>query len=759
MASYAQSSFLGGMNMAVDEARLGEDEYRIAYNVRNRFGDLRPTRRPLKIDGGLDSGNGAITSLTIATGGTGYSAGTLTATDPSGNGSGFAGSYTVSGGVINTVTITNGGLDYSEKTTIGTSHAGNSDASIIPTTTNNKVPFQAIYAVGDFMIIVQRGAARFKHRLSETWATLWDSSTNPTLLLDTNVEHIYIQAVPPGNSKFAYKAVDTTSDVVLDTSAAKLTRTISAIVVQDGINQPNLISFSSTELSATVTVRKAYTFAQHGTTIDGVVECEYVPIGKQMLYFNGKLYIVSADGKKIYHSVSGRPLDFVVAINTAGNKISSVEADSGADAVSYSVSYEVITCIAPLNTESFFVSTRTASYAVSPDYSRLLFGEPMFSKKYLFGASVVNQFSFVDVLGDFAFIDAEGLRSFNAVQQLRNEGRNSAFSLKVAKLFDGIVQTRGAAISFDNYTFFSVETIYGYGILVFDGTLRKFVSLDFLKLDDDTTTAPIIQFSKIDTDTTHEIYGVTSAGELLRLYSGAKYNDSFVQTKGFQTGDIRVEQKPVQLRTLMNGIEAWEYYSIKLDTGLNVSPAGVNVVHPATGTMTTGSSFVLPVEKIPYDLPIGTEIFFTGDSTNTGGTFTLTSAAVSPTTRLTGTLTSTGYINKTYTKGFVKFDASGTLKSALISNTRKSDTPGTISKTIVAPTTSGVKFGEKYPVMWNNENKLQQFLFSYQQGRSGLKLSYTLEWNTSGAISMITADTLDLTPKNPLMAQAYGSSN
>ena len=751
--------------MAVDEARLGEDEYRIAYNIRNRFGDLRPTRRPLKIDGGLDSGNGAITSLTIGTGGTGYSAGSLTATDPSGNGSGFTGTYTVSGGVINTVTITAGGTDYSEGTTIGTSHAGNADASIVPTTTNNRVPFQAVYAVGDFLIIVQRGAARFKHRLSDTGTTLWDSATNPTLLLDAGVDYIYMQAVPPGTCSFAYTAAGTSEQINLDTSAAKLTKTVAAIVVQDGLNQPNLIAFSSTDSSATVTVRKAYTFAQHGTTLtdpiteESAVQREYVPIGKQMMYFNGKLYIISADGKSIYHSVSGRPLDFVVAIGTDGNKISSVEADHGASVVSYSVSYEVITCIAPLNTDSFFVSTRTASYAVTPDYTRTLFGEPMFAKKYLFGASVVNQFSFVDVLGDFAFIDAEGLRSFNAVQQLRNEGRNSAFSLKVAKLFEGIVQKQGAAISFDNYTFFSVETIYGYGVLVFDGTLSKFVSLDLFKLDDDTTTAPITQFSKIDTDITHEIYGITSAGELLRLYSGAKYNDSFVQTRAFQTGDIRVEQKPVQLRVLMNAIEPWEHHAITLDTGLNVSPAGVNVAHPDSGTMTTGSAFELPVEKIPYDLPSGTEVFFTGSGGNEGGTFTLTADATAPTTRLTGTFTSTVTINKSYTKGFVRFDASGTLKSALISNTRKSATPGTISKTVVAPTTSGVGINEKYPLMWNNENKLQQFLFSYQQGRSGLKLSYTLEWNTSGAVSMITADTLDLTPKNPLMTQAYGSNS
>ena len=751
--------------MAVDEARLGEDEYRIAYNVRNRFGDLRPTKRPLNIAPGLASDNGEIVSLLVDTAGTGYSAGTLTANDPTGNGSGFAGTYLVSFGGISSTEITNGGSNYSDSTTIVTSHAGNGDAVILPSKKNHDIPFQALYAVGDFLIVIQRGAARFKHRLSSTWTTLWDSSTNPTLLLDTNVDYIYMQAVPPGTCSFAYTAAGTSEQINLDTSAAKLTKTVSAIVVQDGLNQPNLISFSSTNESASVTVRKAYTFAQHGTTLtdpitgESAVQRVYVPIGNQMMYFNGKLYIVSADGKSLYHSVSGRPLDFVVALGTDGNKLSSVEADHGASVVSYSVSYEAITCIAPLNTDSFFVGTRTASYAVTPDYTRVLFGEPMFTKKYLFGASAVNQFSFVDVLGDFAFIDAEGLRSFNAVQQLRNEGRNSAFSLKVAKLFEGIVQTKGAAISFDNYTFFSVETVYGYGVLVFDGTLRKFVSLDLFKLDDDTTTAPITQFSKIDTDTTHEIYGITSAGELLRLYAGAKYNDSFVQTRAFQTGDIRVEQKPVQLRVLMNAIEPWEHHAITLDTGLNVSPAGVNVVHPDAGEMRTGSAFELPIENLQYDLATGTEIFFTGNGSNTGGTFTLTADAVAPTEKLTGTFTSTGYINKTYTKGFVRFDASGTLRSALISNTRKSATPGTINKTIVAPTTSGVSINEKYPLMWNNENKLQQFLFSYQQGRSGLKLSYTLEWNTSGAVSMITADTLDLTPKNPLMTQAYGSNS
>jgi hypothetical protein len=61
--------------------------------------------------------------------------------------------------------------------------------------------------------------------------------------------------------------------------------------------------------------------------------------------------------------------------------------------------------------------------------------------------------------------------------------------------------------------------------------------------------------------------------------------------------------------------------------------------------------------------------------------------------------------------------------------------------------------------MWNNENKMQNFLFNFQQGRQGLKVGYTIEWNTNATLSMITPETIDLTPKNPFMTQAYGSNS
>ena len=664
--------------MAVDDSRIGDDEYRIGHNVRNRFGELRPIKRPEEISAGLAA----------------------------------------------------------------------------------DVPVQALYALGDFLILIQDGNAYFKHRLSETWITLWSQSTNASLRLDSSAEYVYVQAVPDsGGPTFTYKSKNNTDKVELDSSAGMLTKTEAAVVVQDGVNQPNLIIFSSTSVGATATVRKARTFAEHGTTIDGVVEREYVPVGKQMMFFNSKLYIISPDGKTIYHSVSGRPLAFVIAINSDGNKISSVEEDHGASALSYAVSYEAITCIAPLNTESLLVSTRTASFAVTPNYNITLYGEPTFTKRYLFGASVVNQFSFVDMMGDFGFIDAEGLRSFNAVRQLRNEGRNSAFSLKVAKLFEGAVQLDGAAISFDNYTFFSVKTSYGFGVRVFDGTLQKFVSLDQYKLDDDTTLGQITQFSKIDTDTVHELYGVTAQGKLLRLFTGGKYNDSFVQTKAFNTGTLEVEQKPMQLRMLFNGVEPWEYDAIRITDGANVTPNGQNSSHSSPGTLQTGSAFALDVEAIPFDLASGTEIFFTGSGTNEGGTFALTVSAAKGATALTGTFTSTGIINKSFTKGFISFTGEGTARASVISNARKSETPSTISKTIQAPIATAVSYGDTYPVMWNNENKLQNFLFNFQQGRQGLKVGYTIEWNTNATLSMITAETTDLTPKNPFMTQAYGSNS
>jgi hypothetical protein len=696
MASYAQSSFLGGMNMAVDDSRLGDDEYSFAMNVRNRFGELTPVKRPLIIDTGF--------------------------------------------------------------------------------TANQR--FQGIYTVGDFILLFQSGNAKFKHRLSNTWVTLWDDSTSSSLQMSANADFMYVQAVPGSTMNLERKAAsssdanDPDEDIKLTYNSSSWVKTSAGIVVQDGENVPNLIIFSSSNQTAAIEVRKCKQYTEWDATTR-----EYVPIGKQMMFFGGKLYVVGADASgnftQIYHSVSGRPLDFVVAIDETGGQIDAAEADGGANVVSYSVSYESITNIQPLNTDSFFVSTRTASYAVTPDYTRTVFGEPLFKKQYLFGASVVNQFSFVDILGDFAFIDTEGLRSFNAVQQLRNEGRNSAFSLKVAKLLRDVTQDAkaSAAITFDNYALFAVSTVFGHGVLVYDTTLQKFVSFDNFTKDDDTTCAPIVQFTKIDSADAHELYAVTMHGELIKMWSGIKYSVAHVQTRAFNVGDSRVDQKPLSLRTLFTEVKPIESSALQIPWSTSVG----NLFHDGVGTgtipifgalTTSATPITITVKAIPYTLAIGTIIRFYGYSAVSGysipndldngldGTFELTSAASVGATSLVGKLTTKSYVYWN-SPAYIIYDGSGTVRCTPISNGVAGQS--VISKTFPAPTFDGMNYASTYPALWNGANKLQSLVFNFQDSSAGWKVAYDIKWDNAATLSILNIETKDITTKNSLMTQAYGS--
>jgi hypothetical protein len=190
----------------------------------------------------------------------------------------------------------------------------------------------------------------------------------------------------------------------------------------------------------------------------------------------------------------------------------------------------------------------------------------MFKKQYLFTANSINQHSFVDLLGDFAFIDPEGLRSFNAVMQSKNEGRNSIFSLKVARLFKGVVQDtkKCAAVVFDDYALFACNTIFGHGILVFDTLTKQFVSFDQLTDDSNSNIGPVINFAKVETNNKRELFAIThgtttSSGDpaykCVKLYEGSNFATAYVETKAFCTNDTRVEQKPQELRLLFNKVQ------------------------------------------------------------------------------------------------------------------------------------------------------------------------------------------------------------
>jgi hypothetical protein len=477
VANYTQTSFLGGMNLSVDDTRLTEDEYKFAKNVRNRFGTLEG----IKNVNDISSDIGAFTS---------------------------------------------------------------------------NPPIQAIYSVGEYVFLFFKGGCKYRkpQNPDTTWSVLYSGGT----MHESN--EIFVQAVPASTQNFLRKETRVAGSALELDTAQTVQKTVSSIIVQDGVSTPRVIEISG----GTVSDRAAKTYAEWS---DGThTSREYIPIGKQMAFFNNKLFVVSTDGTEIYHSVSGRPMDFVIPIDTSGNKINADETIGGAPATSYTVGYNVITALKVLNSEALFVSTLGGSYAVSLDYTFTVFGEPSFTKQFLFTANSVNQKSFIELLGDFAFLDPEGLRSFNAVMQSKNEARNSVFSLKVARLFKDVVQTTNkcAAVTFDDYALFACNTIYGHGILVYDILTQQFVSFDQLTDDSNANIGAVIEFAKVETNNRRELFAIThgtttSSGEpsyrCVKLFEGTNYATAYVETRAFCTNDTRVEQKPQELRLLFNKIQ------------------------------------------------------------------------------------------------------------------------------------------------------------------------------------------------------------
>lgn len=354
---------------------------------------------------------------------------------------------------------------------------------------------QGIYAFGEILVCFVGGLAYYKDVSIDDgdWTQISDFS------MSTTADRIYAISVPVASNVYLRKNAGFSSSpddgIIFDASSTTGTSQI-ALVCQDGINQPWLIFPNGT-------ARVSYTYDEWD-----IGNREYIPIGRQMVHFNNVLYIVSAEGDKFYHSVSGRPLDFVIAVDQNGNKV------ANADPLSHAVDSNEIKLLTTLNSDNLIIITAYAAYLVTPDYENLIYGEPRFRNTFLFNAGTINQFCWADLLGDFAFIDREGLKTFNAVLQTKHEGNNSVFSLSVAKIFDGVVQDENACVgSFDNYTFFSVKTTYSpSSIVVYDSIKKTFCSIDLL------STQPVKQFATTYSASRQRFFGCTGT-KVYELYS------------------------------------------------------------------------------------------------------------------------------------------------------------------------------------------------------------------------------------------------
>lgn len=394
---------------------------------------------------------------------------------------------------------------------------------------------QGIYGFDSFYVLFIAGKAYFQIIGTTTWINIVGFQMSAT----ANV--IYAEAVPAStfNLHRSLQVAGNSQGTALNTGITinpTITATLlpAGLVCQDGINQPWLILPDKSS-------RVLQTYSQW--TLDNR---EYVPIGTQMRFVGGILFISSPDGTQLFRSVEGRPIDFGVNIDINGL----ISGD--ASTVSYAVNYNPMTCLAAMNSGQLFVGTTLGCFPVTIDYTSLIFGEPTFDNNQGIYSGVVNQFSFQEILGDYAFVDYTGMRSFNAVQSENNEGRNDIFSVKISNMLARIVQSsiQSCSTVFDNYALFSVNTIYGYGILVYDTLNKVWASFD-------PTPEPIIGLATTSVNTSPRVFGI-SATKVYELYSTTSpVCIPFVRLKSITTGDLTQELKTKDFRAVFfrsNGI-------------------------------------------------------------------------------------------------------------------------------------------------------------------------------------------------------------
>lgn len=429
---------------------------------------------------------------------------------------------------------------------------------------------QGVYSVGTYLLIFVAGRAYYRDLSAST------SNFNPInpLVLSATAPVIYMQLVPASTSNFTRQlaSANINGDVNFFNTGLGVTSSPACALVQDGVGQPWVIFGDG---SCRVT-------QEYGDWTPS--SREYVPIGTLMLYQDAILYLLAKDlnGRytQIYRSVSGRPLDFMVNITQQGDKLPT-ELEGGAQSVSHRVDYDEVTAMQRLDTEdrSFFASTLAASYFVVPIFDRTIFGEPTFSNPSLFSSGTLNQFSFVDILGDRAFVTKTGIRSFNAVLQKKNEGRNAPFSATINSFFEGITQTTSAAITFDNYAMFAVNTVHGAGVMVFDTLTQKFVALDIYT----GISGLIKQFAEVSyqgsvprlffitTDDKIYEWGASSSTAICRFYP-----------REFTTDDPKTEQQCSKIHTIFTNIQASGKVNVSLYVDKNYCGSSGNSIDSET---------------------------------------------------------------------------------------------------------------------------------------------------------------------------------
>jgi len=376
---------------------------------------------------------------------------------------------------------------------------------------------QELTTFGNYVIMFVAGRAYYRLYSATGWKQI------AGFFMSAEAPRFWTCPVPVGTMGYIRLATETATasgvanvaGPVLQTTYGAFQGNVSGLLVQDNLNQPQLLYIHP--VSGLPVSRATQTYAEWrwDATSD---HREYVPIGNSMAWVDGVLYIVSQDFNYILRSVSGRPLDFVINIDIAGQK--------GGDAytTNYSVGIGGITSIRQMSNDALFVSAGNSNFSVSKNTTQnapKIFGEYTFIRTFLFNATCLSDRAIFDSDGDTRFISLLGVRSFNAILQQQNEGRNSKFSLMIQQVLQtdnmSLVQlpNASAGILYDDYEMYALNTIFGAAIAVYDTLNKCWTSFDIAQTDGQK----IKILAKIELDI-QRLYAVTEDDRLFTLYVG-----------------------------------------------------------------------------------------------------------------------------------------------------------------------------------------------------------------------------------------------
>jgi len=394
---------------------------------------------------------------------------------------------------------------------------------------------QDVTAAGSLLVAFAGGKAFYK-TTDGTWQLI------PSFTMGSTQSRVYTALVPGSTVNFTRAVTSSTGTLTLGGAVGA---SPSALIVMDGVKQPWIIFSDGT-------ARQTDTYGNWT-----IAHPEYVPVANYPMFYNGVLYAVMGEAgatsrkNQIVRSVTGSPLNFLIAVTPTGDKTSLNEAEGGALAMATNVDYNDVTCLAPMNANDggFFVGTQHSSFLVYPDFNNLIYAEPTFRNQSITSIGPLNPDSVVDVLGDVAFVHDTGIRSFNGITQFRFEGRNAPFSGPINSLLDGITQTSAATGTHDNYAIFAVTTIYGNGILWFDMLLQKFVSLDIYP-----GVGNIIKFASTLDNGTRYTYFMTATG-IYRLFGSSERATVSLYGSEVVPSDVYKNVKMQSLRLAFDGVQ------------------------------------------------------------------------------------------------------------------------------------------------------------------------------------------------------------